>query len=85
MPSTHFLVFQELRKCWLLHNLRVGINPYVLFQILQLLLIRIIPIHLLLLLLFFFVRVLLLQKGVLDGWIMHTEGDLVQIWLLALK
>jgi hypothetical protein len=43
------------------------------------------PIHLLLLLLFFFVRVLLLQKGVLDGWIMHTEGDLVQIWLLALE
>ena len=56
-----------------------------LFQILQLLLVRIISIHLQLLLLFFFVRVLLLQEGVLDGWIMHTKGDLVQIWLLVLE
>jgi hypothetical protein len=53
-------------------------------------------IHLQLLLLFFFVRVLLLQEGVLDGWIMHTKvemlqlraagrRDLVQIWLLILE
>lgn len=42
-------------------------------------------IHLQLFLLFFFVRVLLLQEGVLDGWIMHTEGDSIQIWLLVLK